>query len=108
MQTVISLLLVGFGIGISIAVIGGAVDYWLSGRKNNPHQSKPFPGCLLFIAGAFGLIGLVALIISFILEGSIGPAIILGAGVLGGFYAGFTLLMLLYLFTERFWSRPGG
>jgi hypothetical protein len=108
LQAVTSLLLVGFGIGISISVIGGVVDYWLSGRKNNPHQSKPFPGCLLYIAGALVLIGLVALVISFILEGSIRPAIILGAGVLSGFYAGFTLLMLLYLFTRRFWSRPGG
>ncbi len=107
MQTVTPLLITGLIIGLVIAIIGGAIDYLLGNRVSNPRQTRQLPGCMLYIAGALGFVGLIALFISFILEGSIGPAIILGAGILGGFYAGFAVLMFLYLLVNHYWPGMG-
>ena len=106
--TNISLPYIGFGIGISIAVIGGAVEYLLSKRKTNSLQANNLPGCMLFVAGALGLTGLIAVVVSIIMIGRIGPALILGAGVLSGFYIGFALLMILYLVAKRFLPSTDG
>lgn len=106
--TNISLPYIGFGIGISIAVIGGAIDYLLSKRRTNSLRTNNLPGCMLYIAGALGLTGLMAVIVSIIMIGRIGPAIVLGAGVLSGFYVGFALLMILYLVAQRFWPSTDG
>jgi hypothetical protein len=99
------LLFIGMAIGFSIAVVGAAVDYWLSRTRHNPRQSQHLPGCMMYVAGALGLAGLLAIIISFILIGSMIPAIILGAGVLTGFYSGFALLLLIYLVATRIRSN---
>jgi hypothetical protein len=74
------------------------------GTQRNPRRSNHLPGCIMYVAGALGLVGLLAIIISLILIGSVLPAIILGAGVLLGFYSGFALLLLLYLVARQFWS----
>jgi hypothetical protein len=99
------LLFIGMAIGFGIALVGAAVDYWLSRTRRNPRQSHHLPGCMMYVAGALGLAGLLAIIISFILIGSMIPAIVLGAGVLTGFYSGFALLMLIYLVATRIWSN---
>jgi len=104
LQTDGRLFFIGIGIGIAIALIGGAVDYWLSRTQRNPRRSNHLPGCIMYVAGALGLVGLLAIIISLILIGSVLPAIILGAGVLLGFYSGFALLLLLYPVARQFWS----
>lgn len=61
----------------------------------------------MYIAGGLGLVGLLAILISIIVVGTVVPAIILGAGVLGGFYTGFALLMLAYLAARSLLSKPG-
>lgn len=107
MQIDTSLFINGLIIGLVIAIIGGAVDYLLGSRVNNLQQTRQLPGCILYIAGTLGFVGLIALFISLILEGSIGTAVILGAGILGGFYAGFAALMLIYLLVNRYWPGIG-
>jgi purine-cytosine permease-like protein len=102
LQTDTSLLFIGLAIGASIAIIGGSVDYLISRRRAAYQNTNRLPGCLIYTAGMLGLIGIIAIILSLIISRSIGPAIILGAGVLGGFYAGFTLLMIGYLVFKRF------
>ena len=102
-----SLLSIGFGIGIGIAAIGGLVDYLLSARKNNPQKTNRLPGCMLFVAGVLGLLGIISIIVSLIFSGGIAPALALGAGVLGGFYSGFALLIIGYLVIKRFWPNVG-
>lgn len=105
MQSNSSVFLIGIGIGMSIAVLGAIVDYWLSNRNNTAQQARQLPGCMLYIAGALGLAGGLALVISFIMSGSLAPALVLGAGILSGFYAGFAALILLYLLFNRFWTH---
>lgn len=105
LQTDTSLLFFGLGIGFSIAIIGGLVDYLLSRRENNLQKTNYLPGCMLYIAGVLGLLGIISIITSLILSGGIGPAIMLGAGVLGGFYSGFALLIVLYLAINRLWPH---
>jgi purine-cytosine permease-like protein len=105
LQTDSSLFLIGVGIGIAIAIIGGLVDYWLGKRNRNPDDSRNLPGCMLYLAGILGLAGVIAIVVSLIFTGGIGPAIVLGAGILGGFYAGFAILIFLYLLVQRFWPN---
>ena len=97
-----SLLFIGLAAGATIALIGGSVDYLISRRRAVYQNSNRLPGCMLYTAGLLGLMGIIAIILSLIISRSIGPAIILGAGVLGGVYAGFTLLMIGYLVFKRF------
>ena len=83
------------------------IDYWLGRRNKNSQQMSRLPGCMMYVAGGLGLVGLFAILISIIIVGTIVPAIILGAGVLGGFYTGFALLMLAYLAARNLLSKLG-
>ena len=55
----------------------------------------------MYVAGGLALAGIVALVASFLLSGGILPALILGAGVLGGFYVGFSCLFVVWTFLNR-------
>jgi len=97
LQTDSSLFYIGLGIGLGLALIGALIDTWLGWRDQTLERARKVPGCMVYMGGLLGLAGIVALIVSFLTSGSLGPALLLGAGVLGGFYAGFTLLIVLYL-----------
>jgi hypothetical protein len=58
------------------------------------------PSCLLYVTTGLGLAGLVAIIASLWLTGGIRPALLMGAGVLAGFYAGFILLLGIWLYFD--------
>jgi hypothetical protein len=47
------------------------------------------------------LAGIIATGASILFNGGIQPALIVGAGVLGGFYLGFALLFVLWFLVER-------
>ena len=49
-----------------------------------------------FAEGNHRFHGLIALITSLVLTGSLGPALVIGGGVLLGFYAGFIVLVVLW------------
>jgi hypothetical protein len=102
LQTDSSLFFIGIAIGLGIAVVGGLIDYWLGRRDQTVGHERLVPGCMVYLAGLLGLVGIIALLVSLLVSGSLGPAFVLGAGVLGGFYAGFALLLLLYLLVKRF------
>ena len=55
------------------------------------------PGCLVYTVGGLIVAGVVAIIVSIITTGGPGPALLMGAGVLTGFYAGFILMVLIWL-----------
>jgi hypothetical protein len=101
-----SLLTLGLGIGLVLAALGGLIEFLLATRNAAPNQRRELPGCMLYMAGILALAGIIAVLGSFLLNRSVGPALLLGAGILGGFYAGFAILFLSYLAVTHFW--PGG
>lgn len=97
----ISLFLIGLAIGLMAAIIGGLIDYYLNLRHKMPERTTSLPGCLFYMAGGLGVTGLVAMAASLLLNGGIMEALVLGAGVLTGFYFGFILLFGLWLLLNR-------
>ncbi len=106
----ITLLLIGGGIGLTVAVVGAIIDYWLHLRPGKPTPSPGDPrqpGCILFAIGGLTLTGVVALIASFVLTGGIWPALIIGLGTFIGFYAGFLALLIIWIkLDERPQEKP--
>jgi hypothetical protein len=96
-----SLFLIGIGIGLSIAFIGGLVEYWISLRPAVTEEPRRLPSCLLFTTGGLAIAGIAAMIVSIIFNGGVWEALIMGGGVLIGFYAGFLLLFSLWLILNR-------
>ena len=101
LSTDLTLLIAGAGIGLGIAIVGAFSEYWLSIRSSAADRPYQLPGCLLYVVGGLALAGIVSLVTSLLLNGSIKPALIVGAGVLGGFYVGFVLLFILWLLINR-------
>lgn len=100
MNSSLNLFLIGLGIGAFVAAAGGLIEYWLHLRR----KREPFigvPSCLLYTVGGLVLAGVVALITSLIVTGGVGPALLMGAGVLTGFYVGFMLLVATWLVLDR-------
>jgi hypothetical protein len=95
----LTLFLIGLAIGITVALAGGLIDYGLHLRRNR-EPTFGVPGCLVYVVGGLILVGVVALIASLILTGGVGAALIMGAGVMVGFYSGFILLVGLWFWHD--------
>jgi hypothetical protein len=95
----ITLVLAGAITGLVVAAVGAAVDYRLHLRPAAPSRPR-MPACLLYVATGLGLAGIVAMIASFRLTGGIRSALLMGAGVLAGFYIGFFLLLGVWLYFD--------
>jgi hypothetical protein len=93
------LFVIGLILGVGVASIGGLVEYFLHLRRNREPRFG-VPGCLVYTVGGLVLAGLVALVTSFIVSGSLVPALIMGIGVLIGFYGGFILLVGLWFLID--------
>ena len=91
----LTLFLIGLAIGAATAALGGAVDFFLHLRRRREPKFG-VPGCLVYTIGGLILAGIVALIVSLVVTGSLSPALVMGGGVLVGFYSGFILLVLLW------------
>lgn len=91
----LTLFLIGLAIGITVALSGGLIDYGLHLRRNR-EPTFGVPGCLVYAVGGLILAGIAAIITSLIVTGGVGAALIMGAGVMVGFYAGFMLLVGLW------------
>jgi hypothetical protein len=85
----ITLLLIGAGISLAAAAIGSFLEYWLSLRTNGNNGRRRLPGCLFYVAGGLALAGIIALVGSFLFNGVIQPAHIVGVGLIFGFFLGF-------------------
>lgn len=91
-----TLFFVGLLVGVLVALAGGLVEYFLHLRRNR----TPFtglPSCLLFAIGGLALAGIAALITSLIITGEAWPALVMGLGVMTGFYGTFMLSVGLWL-----------
>jgi len=93
--------LAGIIIGLLVALVGGVVEYRASLRAKGTVESNRLPGCLLYAVAGLALGGIVSGAASFFLTGGIKPALVLGAGLLSGFYAGFIILFVLWLVLKR-------
>ncbi len=100
----LSLCLIGLAIGAAVALLGGVVDFALHLRRKR-EPSFGVPGCLVYTVGGLILAGIVALVVSLIVTGSAGPALVMGGGVLLGFYGGFILLVLLWFARDAFRAK---
>jgi hypothetical protein len=96
----LTLFLIGLAIGVGTAAVGGAVDFILHLRRQR-EPSFGVPGCLVYTIGGLILAGVVAVITSLVITGSVGPALIMGGGVLVGFYGGFIILVGLWFAREN-------
>ena len=94
------MLLIGLAVGAAVALLGGVVDFALHLRRQR-ESSFGVPGCLVYAIGGLVLAGIIALIISLITTGSLVPALVMGGGVLLGFYGGFILLVALWFVRDR-------
>lgn len=101
----LTIFLIGLAIGIVVALAGGLVEYFLHLRRRREPRFG-VPGCLVYTIGGLVLAGIVAIIASLVLTGGIGPALIMGLGVMAGFYSGFILLVSVWLLLETL--RPSG
>ncbi len=101
LSTNLTLLIGGLGIGLGIALLGGVAEYRLSLRASADTGERRLPGCLLYVAGGLALAGIVSIAASLFSNGGIRPALVLGAGVLGGFYVGFIVLFIIWFLIER-------
>lgn len=95
----LTLYLIGLAIGVGVALAGGLVEYLLHLRRDREPRFG-MPGCIVYVIGGLILGGIAAVIVSLIYTGSIGPALIMGVGVMTGFYGGFSLLVGLWFLIE--------
>lgn len=101
----LTLYLIGLIIGAGIALAGGLAEYLLHLRRDGEPRFG-MPGCIVYVIGGLILGGIAAVIVSLMFTGSIGPALIMGVGVMTGFYGGFSLLVGLWFLIESL--RPAG
>ena len=95
-----SMFLIGLAIGAAVALLGGVVDFALHLRRQR-EPSFGVPGCLVYTVGGLIVAGIIALIVSLITTGSLVLALVMGGGVLLGFYGGFMLLVALWFVRDR-------
>lgn len=93
------LYLIGLAIGIVVALAGGLVEYILHLRRDEEPRFG-VPGCIVYVIGGLVLSGIAAVIVSLVYTGSIRPALVVGVGVMTGFYGGFSLLVGLWFLLE--------
>lgn len=91
--------LTGLAIGLGFALAGGLIEYIMHLRRDGQPRSNA-PSCLLYAAGGLVLAGIASLAVSLLATGGILPALIMGAGVLTGFYGGFILLVGVYFLID--------
>jgi len=103
----LTLFLIGLAIGTGTAVLGGVVDFVLHLRRQR-EPSFGVPGCLVYTIGGLILAGVAAIITSLVMTGSIGPALVIGGGVLLGFYGGFIVLVGLWFARENARAKAEG
>ena len=89
-------LLIGAAVGLIGAMTAGMLQYRIAIR-NDDSRPRRLPGCLLLVSGWLGLVGLLVALVSLVLTGEMGPAIVPGMGVLAGFFVGSVAILCLWL-----------
>lgn len=92
--------LIGGGIGLSSAILGALVEYRVVSHRQESEQRR-LPGCMFLVSGALGFLGVIAIAITLLTSGEMARTLIAGVGVGVGFFVGFVLMILAWIF----WSR---
>ena len=91
----------GSGVGLVCAMIGAAVEYKRARVRSRAGQEDgQLPGCMIMMAGALGMAGGVAIVISLFTD-QLQRALLLGAGIGSGFLTGFLVLAGLWVLLVR-------
>lgn len=92
--------LAGLAMGLALAVAGACMDYFLYLRDDRARSGRK-PALLIWMALLLAVMGAVAILSSLAVAGRVSPALVMGLGVLSGFYGGFIVLLLLWLARTR-------
>ena len=93
--------LIGGAIGLISAGIGAVFDYFVNQRRSL-YAENGLPGCMFIVAGSLGLAGVAATAVSLLFTHSIQAAVVMGLGVLTGFFIGFaTLFVVAVLWSSK-------
>ena len=97
----LTLFLIGGAIGLISAVVGAVFDYFVN-QQRSLYAENGLPGCMFIVAGSLGLAGVVATAVSLLLTHSVQTAVVIGLGVLTGFFIGFaTLFVVTVLWSSK-------
>ncbi len=89
----------GFMVGVTSAVIGSIVEWRLLRRQTK--DVERVPGCMMLMAGGLGFVGALSILIGLIVR-SLPLVLLLGLGVITGFWLGFILMAIIwYLFVRQ-------
>jgi hypothetical protein len=92
----------GLLFGFFSSTMAGIVDSQLLSKRQPADAEFSLGGPLLILIGILNsIIGLISMIISWLVTGSLRSALFLGASVLVGFVLGFLLLASVLIFREK-------
>jgi hypothetical protein len=92
-------ILIGGAVGFASAFIGALVQFRINGSQNASRSR--LPGCAFLVSGALGLVGLLVVAGSLLITGRAQLAVISGAGVLVGYFAGYAALIITWLVLSK-------
>lgn len=95
----IYLLIGGLLFGFLSSTIAGFVDYKILSKRQPVDSESSLGGPMLILVGILNsILGIISIIVSWVITGSVWDALFLGASVLIGFVLGFLLLATLFIF----------
>ena len=97
-----SYLIVGGIFGFFSAILGGIVDSQIFSKRHTRNSELSLGGPMLILAGIINsVVGVIAIVVSLLVTGSLSSAFWLGLSVLIGFILGFLLLASLSIFRDK-------
>ena len=93
--------LIGFALGFISAIIGSIIEYLMVRRRGDSQETERLPGCMLFISGGLGGVGMLAIAFSLLVSGEVIRMLITGLGVGAGFFCGFAIMMTSWFIFNR-------
>lgn len=92
---------IGGAMGLVAAFVGALIDFRVTWNRREDAQVRRLPGCMMLVAGVMGGAGVFSILLALFTHQAV-RAILVGLGLIGGFFVGFTILVCLWLLWLRF------